>query len=233
MRIMGPTLPGGYAEEVVVRDSMLRPIPDSLSFDDAALAEPLAVAVHAANRGWVGQGDRVAILGIGAIGLLQQQVVKAKGAGFVLVTGRTEKKLAMAEKLGADEIVNVTKEELVTPARANSFDVIIDLVCSQSTIDQGMALAGIGGRIVHIASPDAGQPAILDMHRPEWVRKELAIMKSKIYDMDFDEAVPLMVLGKVKAASIITHRFPLDRVQEALESVIKNRQEVVKAILEP
>ncbi len=231
-RIMGPGMPGGYAEEFVARTSMLRPIPDSLSFEEAALAEPVAVAVHAANRAPVRPGDRVAILGAGSIGMLLQQVVKAKGAAFVMSTGRTDKKLALARQLGADETVNITNEGVVTSERETSFDVVFDLVCDQSTVDQGLALAGRGGFIVFIAGPHRGHPAAVDLHNLNWVNKELRIARSSVYDLDFDEAVPLMASGKVQAGRIISHRYPLVEAAAALQEVIDNRA-VVKAVLFP
>ncbi len=232
MRIMGPGMPGAYAEEVVIPPSMLRALPDNVSFDDAALIEPMAVAIHAANRARLLPGGRVAILGMGTIGLLGSQVVKAKGASYVIGTGRQESKLALAGELGCDETVNITKEEVVTPERADSFDVIIDMVCNQSTVEQGMALANMGGRIIFVASPARGSSTVVDLTSPLWISKELTFGRSKIYDTDFDEAIPLLASGQVKAAAIITHRYRLEETPRALAEIIQDRAHVVKAILD-
>lgn len=231
-RRLGPTMQGAFAEELVVHESMVQPIPDAVSFDEAALAEPTSIAVHGANRARVKPGDRVAVLGVGAIGLLLVQVAKAKGASHVLATGRTERKLALARQLGADEVVNVTREEVVSPERARSFDAVIDLVCDQSTVDQGLALAGWGSSIAFIASPNRGSVVQISLSDPN-LGREVSVGKSSLCDSDYREVIPLIASGKVRPAPIITHRFSLAEVETALQTVIENRREVVKAILEP
>jgi L-iditol 2-dehydrogenase len=210
---------------------MIDPIPDSMSFDEAALAEPVTVAVHAANRARIEPGDRVAILGAGAIGLLLVQVAKAKGASHVLATGRTANKLALARELGADEVVDSTREEVVTPARARSFDAIIDLVCDQSTVDQALALADYGASVMFVAAVARGQTVQINLNDPS-LGRELNIGRSNLYDLDYREAIPLIASGKVRTAPLITHRFPLFEAETALRTAIDNRREVVKIMLE-
>jgi L-iditol 2-dehydrogenase len=231
-RRLGPTMQGAFAEELVVHESMIQPIPHTMTFDEAALAEPTSIAVHGANRAGIKPGDRVAVLGAGAIGLLLIQVARAKGASHVLATGRTEKKLRLARELGADVCVDVTREDAVTPERAQSFDAVIDLVCDQSTVDQGLALAGWGSRVIFIASPSRGSAVQISLNDPN-LGREILVGKSSLCDSDYREVVPLVASGKVRTAPLITHRFPLSEVEAALHTAIEDRRDSIKIVIEP
>ena len=101
-------LDGAYAERVVVPEAMADPIPDALSFEDAALVEPLAVAMHAVEITPFGPADTVAIVGAGPIGLLTLLAVRRRGAGRILVTDRDPHRLGLARALGADEAIDVS-----------------------------------------------------------------------------------------------------------------------------
>ncbi|MCL4533947.1 MAG: alcohol dehydrogenase catalytic domain-containing protein [Bacteroidetes bacterium] len=230
VKVMGPHRPGCYAEEVPVLASMLRPLPDEMSFDEGALVEPTAVAVHCVNRGQVEPGERVAVLGAGSIGLLIQQVANAKGAGYIFSTGRVDGKMALARQMGADETANVTREEVVTSERTDAFDLVFDTVCSHSTSEQAIALARPGGRIVILAAPHGEQ---IGLNYNDFYRKELAMRAARLYDADFDEAMPLIASGRVRPLPIVTHRYPLADAPRALREVVENRRDVVKVLLLP
>ena len=229
-RIMGVHMPGGLADEVVASASMLRPLPESIPVEVGATVEPAAVAVHCANRGHVHPGDRIAVLGAGAIGLLIQQVCKAKGASHVLATGRSEEKMQLARSMGADETVVATRDAVVTPERTSGFDVVFDAVGSQETMDQAIALARPGGGIVTLSVPHG--PAIAVNHG-SFYRKELTLIAARLYNQDFDEAIRLVAAGQVQAPRIITHRYPLAQAAQAFSEAANNRRAVTKVMLVP
>ncbi len=230
LQVLGAHRPGCYAEEIVVAAANLRPLPDGMSMDEGALVEPTGIAVHCANRGQLQPGDRVAILGAGSIGLLIQQVAKARGAGYILATGRVDEKMALARQMGADEIVNATHEAVVSPERADSFDLVFDAVGGQETMDQAISLVRPGGRILALAVPHGGA---LPLNYGEFYRKELSLRAARLYDADFDEAITLIASGRVKPMPIITHRFALAQAPQALAEVVNNRRQAIKILLEP
>ena len=127
---LGMQLDGAYAERVVVPEAMAEPIPDALSFEDAALVEPLAVAMHAVDLTPFGPADTVAIVGAGPIGLLTLLAVGRRGAGRVLVTDRDPHRLELARALGADEAIDALR---ATPWRACSrqLAVAVPMPCSR------------------------------------------------------------------------------------------------------
>jgi L-iditol 2-dehydrogenase len=229
-QIMGVHMPGCMADELVVPGSMLRPLPNSIRVEEGAAVEPAAVAVHCANRARVGAGDRVAVLGAGAIGLLIQQVCRARGATHVLATGRSEEKMRMAQQMGADETVIATLETVASPERASAFDVVFDAVGSQETTDQAIALTRPGGRILTLAVPHG--PGIT-INYASFYRKELALIGARLYNADFNEAIDLVASGSVQASRIITHRFPLEMAAEAYREAANNRTAVTKVLLVP
>jgi 2-desacetyl-2-hydroxyethyl bacteriochlorophyllide A dehydrogenase len=230
LQVVGAHRPGAFASEAVVPATALRSIPYSMSWDEAVLVEPTGIAVHCCHRGDLAAGDRVAVLGAGCIGLLIQQVAKAKGAAFILATGRQEGKLGLARQMGADDTVDVTKQEVVTPERTGSFDLIFDCIGSEEAMEQAIQLARPGGRIVALAVPHMGA---LPINYGELYRKELSLRASRLYDGDFDEAIPLIASGQVKPLPIVTHRFPLEQGVEAMMEVVSNRRDAIKILLIP
>lgn len=231
LTILGVHVDGAYAEEVVVAEALVRPLPDELSFDEGSMVEPTAVAVHCTNRSLLKPGDAVAVLGAGVIGNLIVQVAKAKGAGLVLATDVIDERLTLARELGADVTANVLKEDPVKVGlnAAEGFDVIFDVAGPQHTLSQAVALARPGARIVMLVPPETPTLEIKD-YTPIF-RKELTLRWTRVYDADFDDAAPLIQAGKVKLQPLITHTFPLERYEEAIETVRGRHGNVIKAIL--
>jgi 2-desacetyl-2-hydroxyethyl bacteriochlorophyllide A dehydrogenase len=230
LQVFGGARPGAFANEVNVPAGNLRPIPDSMTWDEAVLVEPTGIAVHCCNRAGLAAGDRVAVLGAGSIGLLIQQVAKARGASYILATGRQAGKLALAKQMGADETVDTSHQEVVTEERLSTFDLVFDCIGGDQAIDQAIKLLRPGGRILALAVPHTGA---LSLNYGEFYRKELTMRGARLYDSDFDEAITLIASGQVKPLPIITHRFSLDQGPQALLEVVNNRQEAIKILLIP
>ena len=231
LTILGVHVDGAYAEEVVVPEQLVRPLPDEMSFDEGAMVEPTAVAVHSTNRSMLKPGDAAAVLGAGVIGNLIVQVAKAKGAGVVLATDVIDERLALARQLGADLTANVLKEDPVKVGldAVEGFDVIFDVAGPQHTLSQAVALARPGARIVMLVPPESPTLEVKD-YTPIF-RKELTLRWTRVYDTDFDDAAPLIQSGKVKVKPLITHTFPLEQYEQAIETVRSRQGNVIKAIL--
>lgn len=102
----GPDIPGGYAEYMLLSEDLLFPVPDSVSDEEAALVEPLSVALHAVNRGKIGAHDVPLVIGCGPIGLAVIAILKMRGLGPIVAADFSPSRRAMAATLGAEVVVD-------------------------------------------------------------------------------------------------------------------------------
>jgi 2-desacetyl-2-hydroxyethyl bacteriochlorophyllide A dehydrogenase len=218
---VGIDVDGGLAEQARLPARVCWPAPRELSDDQLLLAEPLAVVTRAVGRGEPRAGETAAVLGVGTLGLLGVQVLKARGLS-VLAVGRTEAGLDVARALGADAVAAATATATAaTPAsmaRALSgregVDLVIETAGTPEAVGQAIELARPGGRIVLTGLPHA--PSSVDFF---WVvRRELAILGSMIYQAEFPDAIRLLAEGKVRTERLLTHRFPLAAALEAFQA---------------
>ncbi|MHB1133040.1 MAG: zinc-dependent alcohol dehydrogenase [Chloroflexota bacterium] len=231
LTILGVHVDGAYAEEVVVPEAVVRALPESMSFDDGAMVEPTAVAVHSTNRSMLRPGESVAVLGAGVIGNLIVQMTKVKGAGLVMATDVVDERLALARQMGADLTANVSREDpvQVSQAHIDGFDVIFDLAGPRHTMTQAIAMARPGGRIVMLVPPETPTLEIAEYNA--LFRKELTLRWTRVYDADFDDAAPLIAQGKIDVKSLVTHSFPLDQYEKAIETVRSKTDNAIKVML--
>ena len=116
--VLGVDIPGGFADQLVVKETMAYAKPSNMSWRHSAMVEPLSVALHAAEITPIRLMESVAIVGVGTIGLLTLLAAKLKGAGKVMVTDKSEHRLDMARRSGADIVINVEEEDPVAAVRA-------------------------------------------------------------------------------------------------------------------
>jgi len=232
VRVLGVHLDGGMAEEFVVPQELLFPVPEGMSGEWAALAEPTAVAVHLCHRAGIGPGSSVAILGTGVIGLLALQVARAWGAQAVLAVDQVPERLELAMRLGAAQALDNRQEDVLDAGRRlcpDGFDVVLEMVGAEATLASALELTRRGGGIVFVALPH-GKIA-LDFE-PVY-RKELSLLATRLYAADFAEAIPLLASGLVQVDPIITHRFGLAQAAEALALPGQRPSEAIKVMVIP
>jgi (R,R)-butanediol dehydrogenase/meso-butanediol dehydrogenase/diacetyl reductase len=192
---------GGLAELCNAPARMCLPVPDTVADDEAALAEPLAVAVRALRRAGLRPGERVAVIGAGAVGLMAVQAAAASGADGVAVVEPLPQRRALAVRLGAGRAV--------PPGEAGALeaDVAVECAGTASAVHTALQALRSGGRAVLLGI--AAQPALIapmDLIRGE---KSLIGSLSHVWDQDFREALRLLGRGAVQAAPLITDRIPL------------------------
>lgn len=182
---------GAFAEFVRSHEDGLLPIPEGLSIRDAALAEPLAVALHGLTRGGVQAGQRVLIAGAGPIGTLSIAAARARGVTDIVVSEPHPKRRALAEKLGA---VTIAPDELVTPPTPGDiadepFDVVLECSGHRAAMEAGLGQLKRGGTLVLVGA---------GMHAPRFdpnriLLNELVITGAFVYDADgFERALELL-----------------------------------------
>lgn len=223
-----------YAEYVMGPAHKFYALPGHVSFEEAALVDTFSVCLHAQHLSGLSINDKVAVIGAGPIGLGQLMLAKASGAD-VIVTDVVDSALDLARELGADAVVNGDDEDAV--ARVMDFtggrgaDIAFECCGGPSmpkTLPQATKMARRGGKVIIVGGFDEGETAIpLEWQRIQMSEIKLIPSASFAFRDIYPEqgmVVELLAEGKLDAAKLITHRFPLDRINEAFE-VAQNKQE--------
>ena len=216
MSVVGCQTPGGFAESVKAPVANLRPKPPDLSFEAATLADPLAVALHAASLAPAIDGTRCLVLGAGTIGLLMAQVLRLRGAREVWLADIEEGHLALARSLGPFETVNLATQP--TEALPGECDLAVELAGGDApTLDLAIASLRKGGAALCIAQRPPCQ-----LPYPTVLFGELRLQG--VFGQrsaDFAEAITLLGSGQVSGEPLISDRFPLPQVQAALDRFLE------------
>ena len=216
---------GAFAEETVVRETMVTEIPDSLPFDLAALAEPACIAAHALRISKFKPGDTAAVFGVGAIGLLMVSLLKTSGCTKIIATARTKSKRDLALALGADIVFNpdAPDAEEIIKALANSVDLVYEVSGAQQSFTMAFGMLRVRGELVMISLPQDpfAYPARVA------VNKEISVVGSKCTNGEFPMIVELLANGSINAAPVITKKIHLDDlVEEGLETLVRDNEQL-------
>lgn len=233
-RLLGTTpWPGAFAEYVAIPEDKVYLLPDGVSYEEGALAEPLTVGIHAAQMARIGMGDSVLIMGAGTIGLATLVALKQAGATRIIATDVVDFNLAKATEFGAWATVNVKRESLEEKVNqltgGEGVDAVVIAVHVPSLIDQSLDLVRKGGRVVLVAIFD--EKATIDPFK--MVFNEVEVVGSWTYDgREFQAAIDLIGQKRIEMDSFVTHRWPIERVRDALELVDKRTEDVIKVVLQ-
>jgi L-iditol 2-dehydrogenase len=229
-----PPNDGLMCELAVLERHQCVPIPEALSWDEAAMLEPLQVSVHAVNLACVRPDETVAVVGCGSIGLGCMEMARVGGAGRVIATDKMDYRLKLARKLGADETINVDKKDPVEEVKrmtgGRGADLVFECTNRAAGAPQAWALAGIGGRVIMVGIPEEDE-ITLDSHQPR--RKELRVQYVRRSRFASRQAIDLVAARRVDVASWVTHRFGLDDAVKAFEMVANYADGVLKAVIQP
>ncbi|MBO9599430.1 MAG: alcohol dehydrogenase catalytic domain-containing protein [Cohnella sp.] len=192
--LIGIHRPGAFAEYAAVPTINLFPVPKEMNASLAALAEPLAVCIHAVKLGLEPFGD-VLIFGAGAIGLLALQAAMKMGANRVLVVEKQEARMHHAKSLGADVVLPAQLADRANDYFPQGFNTIIDCAGVTDTRNQALQIINAGGKIIMVGL--GHEESQVQMSR--LVRQEVSIIGSYAYsDADFEQAVQLLVGGQIR-----------------------------------
>ena len=224
---------GGFAEYTVAHASGLFKLPDSMSFEEGALVEPLAVSYRAVAQSVATYRDRVAIIGGGTIGQLCLAAAKAAGVKETLITVKYDQQAQLADEFGADHIVDIgkvdSKEYVKDVTDGHGMDAVIETVGGGQNFDDAMAIVRKRGIVVLVAG--YYQPLEVDLSRIVW--SEAVVTGSNCYgysgmDTDFQATINLIASGKVDVKKLVTHRFPLPEIAEAFKVAADKRLGAIK-----
>lgn len=233
-RVLGVfSTPGAYAEQVVVHESMLLPKPANVSWRQAAMCEPLSVALHAISRTPIPLMGTVAIVGAGAIGLLAMMAARLAGAGQVIVTDLSPHRLEMAEELGADLVVNIKKQDpiqaILDATDGVGVDVAIEAVGITAAVQQAHKVTRNGGHITWIGNSER----MIELDMQEVVTRELTVTGTYGFQKEFPLALAAIASGRINIGPMIEHVAPLAEGPQIIDDLAAGRSDLVKVILEP
>ncbi len=221
-----PPIDGAFAEYVAVHEAFAHPVPDSISDDAAALLEPLSVGVWACRKGRVSGGSRVLITGAGAIGLVSVQVAVAFGATDVVVSDVNPSRLALARELGATEVIDARERTVTTLDRPPQ--VLIECSGHPPAIGEAIRALDRAGRAVLVGMGGDEIPLPL----PVVQERELEVTGTFRYANTWPTAIDLVASGRVELDRLVTGRYRLDQVEEALTAGRRDER-AVKAVVRP
>jgi L-iditol 2-dehydrogenase len=227
--------PGGLAELVRVEAAAVATdvlhLPEALSFEDGALVEPLACAVKAVRRARVGAGDSVAVIGLGANGILLGLVARAAGAATLVGCDPDPHRRAHALRLGFDQVVAPEEhlaEKVKRGDRAGA-DIVFVLPTAESAVASALAAAGPAARVVFYSPVQPGRLWTIEPHLL-YLRDLSMLFSYSCGARDFREAMTLLERGAVRAKDLVTHRVPLARAAEAF-ALARKGGDVLKVVV--
>ena len=222
-----PHMQGGFATRFDAVPAQCVPIPDHVSFRAAALAEPLAVCLHAMKRGGDLKGRSTLVIGAGPIGLLTLLGANAAGAGSLAVADLAAAPLALAAKLGAQETFDLSADPEALKRKGAFCDVVFEASGSPQGLASAIGAAKKGGIVVQIGNQPAGD---IPFPANQVMSKEIDLRGTFRFGSEFMDAVRLISEGKVPVEKLITAELPLSEAPRGLRLAF-DRSRQVKVIL--
>lgn len=224
---------GAVAPYFVADEDWVHQLPRDVSFEEGALIEPLAVAVHAVRRGEIRFGQTAAIFGGGPIGLMVLMLTKLSGAGEVFVVDVKDFRLEKAKELGASDAINSSRQDsvqyIVEKTGQLGVDRAFEAVGIEKTLVESLKALKKGGTSVVVGlfeDQEIRIPANI------FVQKEITLKGSLGYCWDFQIALKLIERGELKLGGIITHTLPLSALQQAFELLLDPHSGAIKVVIQ-
>jgi L-iditol 2-dehydrogenase len=224
---------GAFAEYVKVPARILFALPDHLSFEEAAFAEPLSIALHAVERVHPRPGDTALVIGAGVIGLLVLQVLKMKGCGRVFVSDLNEARLAIARQTGADEVFVPTSCDVVGEVGrltgGEGCDVVMECVGFGPAVQTAIDAVRKGGKVGLVGN----LAAKCDLPLQKVVTREISLHGSCASSGEYQSAVDALAAGQITTAPLLSAVAPLRDGPSWFDRLHAGREPLIKVILQP
>ncbi len=231
MQVIGVHRDGGMADYLAVPTTHLV-VSDTLSIDQLALVECMAIGAHAVRRSALEADELAVIVGAGPIGMGVLQVAKSRGARTLMVDTNSSRLSFCRDVLGADAVANPNEDDVMALISERNHwalaDAVFDATGNPHAMQKGFDLAGHGGRYVLVSVVKAD----ITFSDPEFHKKELTLIGSRNATReDFECVVSLMESGAINAEAMITHRAPLADVPARMPQWCDPAHQVIKAMI--
>ena len=227
-----PPVDGVFQEYVAHEAALCFKLPDNVSTLEGALIEPLAVGFHAASQGDAHAGQKAIVFGAGCIGLVTMMALKARGVTKVVVVDIMQKRLDKALELGAAAVINSAEEDVLARAKeltaGEGFDLAIETAGTEITAGQCIQVVRKGSTIVLVGY---GKSGMMNLPMSLALDKEVTFKTVFRYRHIYPMAIEAVASGKVNLTGIVTHQFDFGQVQEAMDHCVKDKSNIVKAVI--
>ncbi len=235
MELLGYGLDGAFAEYVSVphleMGKYAAALPDNLSYEAGATAEPLSVGLYAVDRSNPRQEDTIVIIGAGVIGLGILKVLRAREFNGIILSGRRSGRLRLAEASGASVVVDAAREDIVKRVKgltdSRGADIVYECAGNATTFQQSLDMVHRGGRVEVVGlyeEPISWNPNSIVGNDIDLGGCGLAF--------NLPGAIDLMRSGQVDTLPLVTHQFPLDEIKAAFETQL-SADDAVKVLVKP
>jgi len=228
---------GAYAEYIKVPQRIVmlntQEIPAHVSYEEAAVTEPLACVLHGVEEAGVKLGDTIAIIGAGPIGLLHLLTVRKMGASRVIISDTVEERLQLAQRIGADETVNAKQENTIekTKRLTNGYgaDVVIEAIGTPTTWEQALKMVRKGGTVLEFGGCPPGTEIKVSTEQLHY--GETTILGTfHTTPAHFKKALNLIASETINVKPLITKKMKLDDIKQAFETLTTSKTDIKIAI---
>ena len=231
-QFMSRDIPGALREYAVLPRRNLLAMPPALTLADAAFVEPLAVVLHTFELAQLKIGESVAVIGSGPIGLIAVAVARLAGASTIVAADKIDHRLRRATELGASAVVDIRRDspsDAVMDLTGHGAHVVVDAAGNADSINASLTCLRPGGRMVLVGISADPQVPVNFWHALEL---EAQIHVQKRSNGNDHAALAMLERGLIHSDTIISHRFPIERGQEAFEMMAAYREGVIKPLIE-
>ncbi len=224
---------GAFAEYVVVPERIVAPLPDNLSFEEAAMIEPASVAVHAVNLTPVRLGDTAVVVGTGMIGLLVVQALRLAGCGRIIAVDVDAARLELARQFGADELINAREADPVAAVAGltsgRGADVAVEAVGATEPVATAVASLRKGGALTLVGNVT---PKI-ELALQAVVTRQLRLTGSCASCGEYPAVIELVARGAIRVRELISATAPLAEGPVWFDRLYRREPNLMKVILKP
>ena len=229
----GHCWPGSFADYMLVPERIAYKVPDSVPLDVAALVEPTSIGFYGLERAGFDPTTTLVVIGTGPISLGGMAVARARGIGRIIVGGRKDAKLEIAKKLGADVLVNMTRENLydvvMRETDGRGAEIVLDSTGAPEILNDAMLMLRSSGRLV---IPAFYEQLLSGIKLDRIIVKNCMLIGSAGTPNQADKILRLLESGRLDLSPMITDRFPFSEVREAFAAVSARNDSRIKVMVD-
>jgi len=229
-----PPYDGAFCEYIAIRADMLYPIPDTMSYEKAALIEPFSVGLHAVRRGNLVPGETVVIMGMGPIGILALMAARSAGARRIIGVDMESFRLDRALQMGATDVINLREEDvqaaILRITEGHKADLAIETAGNGRAAQSALQAVRRGGRVVLVGLPQENETPL---SIPYIVDNEIDILGVFRYHNTYPTGVAIMSGDHIDLEPVITDYMSLEEAPRAFEKAINEKNSTLKIVIRP